>query len=157
MLPETKAPPSSMFAAARAMGILVAIAFAVFVAIAPPAGATPGGAVLLAQSLPAAGWQGAVDFTIACDTNGEILEPTTTVSGAATMALTCWVDGATDVYFGSASTMVTTANGIPVSESGTASNLTGPAIYRTPMAKRGVFGCIVASGTVTIRCNGATP
>lgn len=133
---------------------------AVFAMLGRPAAASPGGlGLLLAQDAAAAGaWSGSFDFTIACDTDGEVIAAPIATAAAGSTSLSCWVDGATPVFFGSASTMVTTSNGIPICEDVACANgSSSPAIWRSPLAKRGIFGCIVTSGTVTIRCNGVTP
>lgn len=152
--------PNKTTGTSSALPLAFALALvAVFAFLGRPVAASNAGlAVTLGEQVPAAGWSGSFDFTIACDTDGEIIAAPTATTGAGSTSLSCWVDGTTPVFFGSSSTMVTTANGIPVCEDAACANgSSAPAIWRSPLAKRGIFGCIVTSGTVTIRCNGVTP
>lgn len=117
----------------------------------------PGAALVVAEALPAAGaWRGAVDFDIVCDTDIEAIAPTTTESAAGTLAVTCFVEGTTAVFFGGVTTVASGVS-VDICEGGACFNGSLPATYQMPLAARGVFGCRVAAGTVTIKCNGVTP
>lgn len=142
--------------------ILLAFVAVVAIAVSQPAKASNGGmALTLAQSTPAAAgaWAGSYDFSVICPATalGIAIAPPVATTPASTMAISCWVDGTTPVFFGGATT-VTTSLGVPVCEDAACANgASAPAVWRAPMAKRSAFACIVASGTVTIRCNAVTP
>ena len=138
--------------------LLVAALGALSSACIPDAHATPAAALLALQSMPAStgAWAESIDFDIVCDTIAAVIAPTTAESDATTMAISCWVDGTTPVFFGGAST-VTTALGIPICEDAACANGPSPALYRAPMSKRSVFGCITTAAPITIRCNAVSP
>lgn len=123
--------------------LLLALVFV----LASPTTATPGAVVEVASMLPSATYPGVIEFTFSCGTTATAVVPASDSRQWA--SLTCWVDGTTPVFFGG--TSVTTSTGIPVCEDATACSNLGSGIYSTPV-QRGSVGCIVTSGTVSIRC-----
>lgn len=124
---------------------LLFLAFAFM--LAAPATSTPGAVIEVAELLPSATYPGLIEFTFSCGTTATAVVPASDSRQWA--SLTCWVDGTTPVFFGG--TSVTTSTGIPVCEDATACSNLGSGIYSTPV-QRGSVGCIVSSGTVSIRC-----
>lgn len=124
--------------------LLLAIVFV----LASPTTATPGAVVEVASLLPSATYPGIIEFTFSCGTTATAIVPASDSRQWA--SLTCYVDGTTPVYFGG--TSVTTSTGMPICEDAACAN-GGTGIYSTPV-QRGSVGCIVSSGTVSIRCQG---
>ena len=107
--------------------------------------------LMTTSSVPAVAttYAGLIEFQFLCTSTAQAVVP----SGDSRewTSLTCWVDSNTPVFFGSATT--TTATGIPVCKDATTCAAKGSGIYQTPVRRRSV-GCVVASTSVNIRCQG---